>query len=176
MLLCTPRLFFLLQELKWLPEKGHVKECADLDSLEVPEALVLISQVGEEAAGRDIDDPWPAKSKRKQGSGGAKDLAEPLSTVVLDETLPIGAHDLWRLVMADPEFQSSVHKLNKHREAKFGRWHLTEGAFAETDHGLCCSLNSAPAPILRNPFNGESFINVKQKVSGQDEESVCSGC
>ncbi len=86
--------------------------------------------MGEEAAERDIDDPWPSQSKQRSGNRATEDLAEPLSTVVLDETLPIGEHDLWRLVMADPEFQSSVQKLNKHRELKVGRWHMTKGARA----------------------------------------------
>ncbi|EIE19795.1 hypothetical protein COCSUDRAFT_44606 [Coccomyxa subellipsoidea C-169] len=88
-------------------------------------------EVGEEAAERDIDDPWPSQSKQRSGSRATEDLAEPLSTVVLDETLPIGEHDLWRLVMADPEFQSSVQKLNKHRELKVGRWHMTKDGGAE---------------------------------------------
>lgn len=81
--------------------------------------------MGEEVAGSDVDDPWP---KHKSGSSGSQDLAEPLSTVVLDETLPIGAHDLWRLVMGEPDFQSSVRELNKQRDSKTGRWHLTKGA------------------------------------------------
>lgn len=84
--------------------------------------------MGEEAAKEDIDDPWP---KQKAGSSkGGEDLPEPLSTPLLDETLPISARDLWRLVMADPEFLSSVQELNKHREPKIGRWQLTKGARA----------------------------------------------
>ncbi len=86
-------------------------------------------QVGEEAAKSDVDDPWPAASKQKPGSSrGQEDEVEHLSTVLLDETLPIGARDLWRLVMADPEFFDSIQKLNKHRATKLGRWQLTKGA------------------------------------------------
>ncbi|KAK9918828.1 hypothetical protein WJX75_007292 [Coccomyxa subellipsoidea] len=87
------------------------------------EASTGAEEVGEEVAGSDVDDPWP---KHKSGSSGSQDLAEPLSTVVLDETLPIGAHDLWRLVMGEPDFQSSVRELNKQRDSKIGRWHLTK--------------------------------------------------
>ncbi|BDA46845.1 probable membrane-anchored lipid-binding protein YSP2 at C-terminar half [Coccomyxa sp. Obi] len=89
-------------------------------------------EVGEEAAKSDIDDPWPAASKRKPGSSrGQEDEVEHLSTVLLDETLPVGARDLWRLVMADPEFFDSVQKLNKHRATKQGRWKLTKDGGAE---------------------------------------------
>lgn len=62
---------------------------------------------------------------------------------MLDETLPIGAHDLWRLVMGEPDFQSSVRELNKQRDSKTGRWHLTKGASTAANYFLKFSINIA---------------------------------
>lgn len=60
-------------------------------------------------------------------NGSCVDEPEPLPTLLMDETVPIDAQELWRLIMADPEFLVSVNKLKNNREIKVGRWRLTKG-------------------------------------------------
>lgn len=108
----------------------------------------LSFQVGEEASKSDIDDPWPAKqqTKQRQANGDHADEPEPLPTLLLDETLPIDARELWRLIMADPEFLVSVNKLKKNREIKIGRWRPTKGECIRRP--LAAPVNSGNAPAI----------------------------
>lgn len=93
-------------------------------------------QVGEEATGDAVDDPWP-KPGGSRGSA-AQELPDALHTVLLDEVLPLTARELWRLVMADPAFFRHMQAQKKVSELHIGRWQLSGSAL----------------PLLLQPLHG----------------------
>ncbi len=87
-------------------------------------------QVGDEANVGDIDDPWGLSGKTfKAPKGGqeAAELPEPLSTILLDEVLPVTPPELWLLVMGNSDFMKTISKLKKNRDLRIGRWRLSKG-------------------------------------------------
>lgn len=87
-------------------------------------------QVGDEANTGDIDDPWGLSGKSfkaPKGDKEAAELPEPLPTILLDETLPVTASELWLLVMGSSDFMKRISKLKKNRDLRIGRWRLSKG-------------------------------------------------
>ena len=65
-------------------------------------------------------------------------MAEPLPTILLEETLPVTPPELWLLVMGNSDFLKSVSKIKKNRDLKIGRWRLSKGT--DTAHELLASV------------------------------------
>jgi hypothetical protein len=57
-----------------------------------------------------------------------QELPEALTTVLLDEVLPVPPRELWRLVMADPAFFRHMQAHKRVSELRLGRWQLTGSA------------------------------------------------
>lgn len=115
-----------------------------LDSLQETESMVItipLVKVGDEAHAGDIDDPWGLSGKSFKASkkqDDAAELAEPLPTILLEETLPVTPPELWLLVMGSSDLLKSVSKIKKNRELRIGRWRLSKGT--DTTHELLAAV------------------------------------